>query len=77
MTDFVDPYLDAEHGCLRNLLEIIDARHLAIEEAAIVAVRLRQLDDRIDVPPPQSTAGDPGTATSSVTSTAGRASSGP
>ncbi len=51
MTEVVDPYLDAEHGCLRNLLEITDARRLAIEEAAIVAVRLRQLDDRVDVVP--------------------------
>jgi len=51
VTEVVDPYLDAEHGCLRNLLEITDARRLAIEEAAIVAVRLRQLDDRVDVVP--------------------------
>jgi cell filamentation protein len=51
VTEFVDPYLDAEHGCLRNLLEITDARLLAIEEAGIVAVRLRQLDDRVDVTP--------------------------
>lgn len=45
MTEFVDPYVDAEHGCLHNLLEITDPDVLAVEEAAIVAFRLRELDN--------------------------------
>ena len=51
MTDFVDPYLDAEHGCLRNRLGIIDPDELAATEHALVAVRQRQLQQRVDPPP--------------------------
>ena len=51
MTEFVDPYLDAEYGCLQNRLGIIDPDELAAMEHALVAVRQRHLHQRIDPPP--------------------------
>ena len=50
MTAFVDPYFDAEHGCLRNRLGITDPDELGAREHAIVAVRQRQLDQQPGAP---------------------------
>jgi len=50
VTEFVDPYFDDEHGCLRNRLGITDPDELGAREHAIVAVRQRQLDQRPGAP---------------------------
>jgi cell filamentation protein len=50
VTEFVDPYFDAEHGCLRNRLGITDPDELGAREHAIVAVRQRQLDQQPGAP---------------------------
>lgn len=44
-----DPYLDLEHGVLRNLLGITDPAELADAEAALVATRIVDLQ-RTDLP---------------------------
>jgi cell filamentation protein len=44
-----DPYLDLEHGVLRNLLGITDAAQLARAEADLTALRIAQLQDE-DLP---------------------------
>lgn len=41
-----DPYLDLEHGVLRNLLGITDADGLARAEAGLTSVRISQLRRR-------------------------------
>lgn len=41
-----DPYLDSDHGVLRNRLRITDPTALAASEAAAVAVRLAEIEVR-------------------------------
>lgn len=41
-----DPYLDLEHGVLRNRLGITDPKTLAASEAAAVALRLAEIEVR-------------------------------
>lgn len=44
-----DPYLDLEHGVLRNLLGLTDRAALAQVEAGVSAIRLAELEEH-DLP---------------------------